>query len=79
MIAAISKVGQHDFAGAGSPRHRIVWAGCAEIEPAQTAEGIAAPRSVVDALPHRLAELAVARDIDADILLAPYDLAHRGA
>src|ERR1700736_468470 len=63
----------------GSPRRRIAWARCAEIEPAQTAERIAAPRPVVDAMPHRLAELAVTGDVDAEVPLVPYDIADRRA
>src|SRR5208282_6590582 len=60
----------------GPARRHIVLAGPAELEPAQTVERVAAPRAVIDALPHRLAELAVARDVDAEIPLMAHDIAN---
>jgi hypothetical protein len=38
---------------------------------------IAHPRAVIDALPHRLGVLAVARNIDADLRLTANDIRHR--
>ena len=44
-----------------------------EVQPAQTVVAIAHPRAVIDALPHRLAVLTVAWDIDAEIRQALID------
>src|SRR5215471_9363526 len=45
----------------------------ARLDAAEALPGIAPPRAIIDALRHRLAELAVARHIDAELAL----LAHR--
>jgi hypothetical protein len=52
-------------------------AGSTELDTAQTVERVAAPRTVIDALPHRLAEFAVTGDVDAEVFLMTHDVAHR--
>jgi hypothetical protein len=42
-------------------------------------KGIAAPGTVIDARAHRLAEFAVARNIDAEVALAADDVGDRRA
>ena len=75
-VAAVGKAREHDFAGLGPLRRRVVEAGSAEIEAAEAIEAIAPPRPVVDLVAHRLAELAVARDVDADVLLLADNVDH---
>src|SRR5262249_36140072 len=48
-----------------------------ELETAQPLERVAPPCAVVHALAHGLAELAVARDVDARRMLAAHDVADR--
>ena len=77
-IPAVAEAGQHDLAGAGPARRRIERAGAGrKIESAEAAPGVAPPRAVLHALGHRLAELAVTGDVDAEIALTADDLRHR--
>ena len=75
-VAPVGKAREHDFAGLGPLRRPVVEAGSAEIEPAEPIEAIAPPRPVIDLVAHRLAELAVARDVDADVLLLADNVDH---
>jgi hypothetical protein len=47
------------------------------IKTAQAIPRVSPPRAVIHSLGHRLAELAIARDIDSEIVLAAYNFGHR--
>ena len=76
-IAPTSGVVQHDLAGAGGSRGHMVEARPAEFESAEAQKRVVPPRAIVDAMPHRLAELAVARDVDTELLLMTHDVVDR--
>ena len=76
-IPAVAEARQHDLAGAGPSRRRVERAGPGEVEPAEALPRIAPPRAVLHALGHRLAELTVSGDVDADIALTTHHLRHR--
>ena len=78
-VAAVGEAREHDLASPRALRRHVVEAGRAELEPAQTLERIAPPGTVVHAMPHRLAKLAVARNGDTEVLLAADDLRHARA
>ena len=75
-VASVGKAGQHNLAGPRTARRHRVHIGPGEVQPAETVVAIAHPRAIIDALPHRLAVFAVARDIDADVPLPANDLSH---
>ncbi len=72
-VAPIGEAREPDAARLGALRRDAVELH-AELEPAEALERIAPPRAVVHALAHGLAELAVARHVDARRPLAPDDL-----
>jgi hypothetical protein len=78
-IAAVAKGGQHHRAGRRAFRLHLVEGEATGGQPAEAQPGIAPPRAVIDPLRHRLAELAVAGDVDAGLLLAAHDIADSGA
>src|SRR5215470_19967046 len=59
------------------PRLHLVQARALRIEPVEAVPRVSPPRTVIDALRHRLAELTVTGNIDADILLSAHDLRDR--
>src|SRR5262249_51284871 len=64
-------------AGPRPPRRHVVQALLAKLESAETLEGVAPPRAVVHAVSHRFPVFPVARDVDADVPLAPHDILDR--
>ncbi len=77
-IAAVVLAGQDDLARIRAPRGAAIGAGRAEFDAAEAAEDIAPPRPVIDPVPHRLAEFAIARNIDTEIFLGAHDLGDGG-
>ena len=60
--------------GTGAPSFHLIQTGTTRIEPAEAAPRIPPPGTVVHPLRHRLADLAVAGDIHAQIPLTAYDV-----
>jgi len=73
-VAPIGEAREHDLTGLRPLRWQIVEPRGAKLEPAQTLERVAPPRPVVHTVPHRLAELAVPGNGDAQVLLAAHDV-----
>src|SRR5436309_3069927 len=73
-VAPIGEAREHDLTGPRPMRWQIVEPRGAKLEPAQTLERVAPPRPVVHTVPHRLAELAVPGNGDAQVLLAAHDV-----
>ena len=76
-VAPAGGVQQHDLARARRPRGHIVEAWAAELEPAEPQEHVVPPGTVIDPVADRLAELAVARHVDAELLLMAHGIADR--
>ena len=75
-VAALGKTGQHDLARLGLLRLGVVQARARQIEAAEAVEAITPPGPVIDLVPHRFAELAVAGNVDADFFLLAHDVDH---
>src|SRR5262249_23904220 len=65
-VATVAETRQHDMSGTRPLRRHFVKRLLTRLDAGETLPGIAPPRPVIDALRHRLAELAVARDVDAE-------------
>src|SRR5207244_7954318 len=77
-VAPVGKTRQHHLAGTRPSCRQLIEARPAHSETAQPQERVAPPRSVIDAVAHRLPVFAVARHVDAEIALAAHDLADLG-
>ena len=73
-IAAVGEAGEHDLAGTRALRRTFVKVGSCQVEATETIEAVAPPRPVVHLVTHRLAEFAVARHVDAGLLLPADDV-----
>src|SRR5207245_9691642 len=78
-IATVGEAREHDFAGPRPLGGHVVETAGAELEPSEPLERVAPPRAIVHAVPHRLAELAVARYVDPQALLVMHDVGDAGA
>src|SRR5262252_2295452 len=78
-IAPVAETGQHDLARLAATRRHVPQRAAGEFESTQALERIAPPGAVVDLVPHGLAEFAVARNFDAEVLLLPHNVDHRPA
>src|SRR5215472_16342801 len=78
-IAPVAETAQHDLARLAATRRHVPQRAAGEFEATQALERIAPTGAVVDLVPHGLAEFAVARDVDAEVLLLPHHVDHRRA
>src|SRR5439155_24309215 len=78
-VAAVAKARQYDLARARALRRHLVEGLRAALDAGEALPGIAPPRAVIDPLAHRFAELTIARDIDAELMLAANRVHDRAA
>src|ERR1700731_1495070 len=76
-IAPVVLARQHDLPGARALWYTAVGSWRTELDAAPALKCIIPPRAVMHAVGHRLAELTVIRDVDAEFVLMPHDIGHR--
>src|SRR5262249_39577726 len=78
-IAAAGETRQHDRARLAATRRHVPQRAAGEFETTEALERIGPPGAVVELVPNGLAEFAVAREVDAEVLLLPHHVDHRRA
>jgi hypothetical protein len=65
-VTAVAEAAEHDVARAGPVDRLVVQPDVLQLQAAEPLERVCPPGAVIDRLAHRLAELAVADDVEAD-------------
>src|SRR5213079_1453843 len=73
-VAPVVLASQHDLVRARALRGAAVRPGRAELDAAPALKGIIPPRAVMHATGHRFAELAIVRDVEAEVALITHDI-----
>ena len=78
-LAAVADRAEHDLrAGLRLGHRHLEQPDVPQLQPAEALEDVGPPRAVVVLVAHRVAELPVVDDVDADLLLLLHELRDRG-